>query len=248
MNLVRIALLAFFVAGCDNFAEVQKADTIEAYAQYLAENPKSRYRLEANSRLEGLYFETARKEKSLEAFDRYLEKYPNGTHAEAATEQREGFLFESVKATNTEESWTRYLETYPSGHKKHRQQAKRALLVVAYSQHISIGEAAISQVNLAEDPKGPMNGWGFKADITNNGDKTLQTLKLRIHYLDASGKSLDAREWPVVASSWPLPVAAEYEAPMKPGHTRTWDWSTGDLPADWAQKVRLEVSYVSYKQ
>jgi tetratricopeptide (TPR) repeat protein len=248
MNLARIALLAFFLTGCDNFAEVQKADTIEAYTQYLDENPDSRYRLEATIRLEELYFETARKDKTLEAFDRYLEKYPHGTHSTAAKEEREGFLFESVRETNTVESWTRYLEAYPSGYKAHRQEAKRGLIVAEYSAKIAIGEAAISQVNLAEDPKGPLNGWGFKAEVTNNGDMTLQTLKLRIHYLDESGKSLDAREWPVVASNWPLPMPAEYEAPMKPGHTRTWDWSTGDLPADWAQKVRLEVSYLSYKK
>ena len=247
MNFVRIGLLAFFIAGCDNYAEVQKTDSIEAYTQYLAENPDSRYRLEANIRLEELYFKTAQKEKSLDAFDRYLEKYPAGTHADAAREEREGFLFDWARETNTEEGWNRYLEAYPTGHKKHRQEAKRALLVVAYSANISIGEATITQVNLAEDPEGPLNGWGFTADVTNNGDKTLQTLKLRVHYLDLAGKSLDTREWPVVASTWPLPMPPEYEAPMKPGQTRPWEWSTGDLPADWGQKVRLEVSYISYK-
>jgi hypothetical protein len=248
MTFVRIGLLALFLAGCDNYAEVQQADNIEVYTQYLAENPDSRYRLEATIRLEDLYFEQARKKQTLEAFDLYLEKYPVGIHASAAREQREGFLFEWARETNTEEGWNRYLETYPTGHKKHRQEAKRALVVTAYSSNISVGEAEITQVNLAEDPEGPMNGWGFTADVTNNGDKTLQTVKLRIHYLDESGKSLDAREWPVVAATWPLPMPPEYAAPMKPGQTRAWEWSTGDLPADWAQKVRLEVSYISYKR
>ena len=247
MNLLRIGILAVLLTGCDDYPTVQKTDTIEAYTTYLAENPDSSYRFEAIIRLEELYIEKARKEKTLEAYDLYLEKYPNGTHAEAAVSEREEYLFLFAKKTNTVEAWQRYLDAYPKGYKKHRQEAKRALLVAEYTPSIAIGEPEITQVNLAEDPKGPLNGWGFKAEVTNNGDKTLQTLKLRIHYLDADGKSLDSREWPVVAANWPLPVEPQYEVPMKPGQTRTWEWSSGDLPEGWAQTAKLEVSYVSYK-
>ena len=77
--------------------------------------------------------------------------------------------------------------------------------------------------------------------------ETQGTVVRRFNHTDADGKSLDTREWPVVASNWPLPVEPEYEKPIKPGQTRVWQWSTGDLPEGWAQKAKLEVSYVAYK-
>jgi len=42
-----------------------------------------------------------------------------------------------------------------------------------------------------------------------------------------------------VAPSFPTPIEEEKKIPMASGETRTWEWTTGDLPDDWSGKVAV---------
>lgn len=233
-------LFALTLAACaDPFAAAQKADTIEAYEQYLADHAEGRFAIQAKARLEQLYLEKARAEKSLEAYDAYLARFPEGALHDKALTEREEFLFEWARATDTLAAWEKFLEEYPRAHKDRRNKARNMVGVHGYRQHLHIGEVTIEQVNLAEDPEGPKDGWGFRADVTNNGPSVIASLWLTIDYLDAEGRALDSREWPVVAPRFPVPMEEEHLLPMKPGETRQWFWSTGNLPETWSQQVRL---------
>lgn len=238
-------LFALTLAACaDPFAAAQKADTIEAYEQYLAEHPDGRFAIQAKSRLEQLSYEKARAEKSLEAYDAYLERFPDGAlHAKALAE-REEFLFEWARATDTLAAWEKFLDEYPKAQKERRNKARNMVAVHGYREHLTIGEPVVEQVNLAENPDGPKDGWGFSADVTNNGPETIASLWLTIEYLDANGRALDSREWPVVAPRFPVPMEEEHLLPMKSGETRRWFWSTGSLPDTWSQQVRLYPSRI----
>lgn len=235
-------------ACAEPFAAAQKADTIEAYEHYLAENPEGSFAIQASGRLEALYIEKAKADGELASYDAYLERFPEGAMRERALAERESFLYAWSQEVNTAESWQKYLDEYPKGKKKQRQHARRMIKVHDYLPHLEISPVRQAQVNLAEDPEGPLNGWGFEADVTNNGTQTIREMRLTIQYLSPEGGVLDEREWPIVAEYWSVPVEEERKVPMAPGQTRTWEWTTGDMPERWDRQTRLFVSRISLQE
>lgn len=240
-------VVAALTACGDNFAAVQKEDTIEAYEAFLEANPDSRWTMQANARLEDLYLQKARDEKSLEAYDGYLERFPEGALRQKALGEREEFLFDWAKGEGTQEAYERYLKEYPKGDKKMRKQAERMMAVYAYLPNVTLSEVKITQVNMAEDPKGPLDGWGFAVDVTNNGDKAIEDMRLRIKYLSPEGGALREKEWPVVAKDFGIPMEEEKKVPIQPGETRTWFWTDGVIPESWMEKkgTRIDVTRIT---
>ncbi len=106
---------------------------------------------------------------------------------------------------------------------------------------ISIGPVEMEQVNLAENPEGPLDGYGFYVDVTNTGEKPIVSLTLEISYLNVDGRTLDRKFWPAVAPRLPggLPMAEGFSKPIAPGEVRTWEWTDGDLPEAWSKKVKV---------
>lgn len=240
--LLLLLPLAVALSACQTpFAKAQEEDSIEAYEAFLQAQPNSPFVTQAEIRLEELYLEKAREDKTLEAYDAYLERYPKGQHTEKATEERRDFLFGWASEQDTVEAWQKFLDEYPTGDRKLKVEARQRLNMAQNRDLVTIGPVSIEQVNLAENPDGPLDGWGFYADVTVAGDKDVKELDLEVAYLGAEGQVLDTREWPVVAPRLPgnLPVEEEFKVPMKPGETRTFEWTTGDLPAGWAKKARL---------
>jgi tetratricopeptide (TPR) repeat protein len=240
-------LVALLTACGDDFTAVQKADTIEAYEAYLEANPDSRWTLQAEGRLEGLYLEKARAEDSLEAYDAYLERFPKGTLRAKAFEEREEFLFDWARGEDTQASWQTFLDEYPKGDKKRRKQAERMIEVHEYLDKVTLSDTRVEQVNMAEDPKGPKDGWGFAVDVTNNGDESITDMRLVIQYLSPEGGVLREKEWPVVAPKFPIPMEEEKLVPIAPGETRTWWWTDGVIPERWLEekKTRIKVTRIS---
>ena len=108
-------------------------------------------------------------EAKLASFDRYLERFPEGHYKDKAMAGREKFLFEWAKAENTTAGWKRFLAEYPKAKdKKRRKHAKRMVKVTEYTPHVGLSPARIERVNLAEDPEGPLNGYGFEVDVTTS--------------------------------------------------------------------------------
>lgn len=245
-TLIGATLLA--ACGGDGYSEVQRADTIEAYSTYLTEHPDGQYRLEAETRLEALLYEKATLDKTLEAFDAYLATFPEGRRRDAIFDAREVALFDWARRTHTSEAWASFLADYPKADRGRRSKAKSMIAAFAYAPNLEIGEVAIRQVNLAEDPAGPLDGWGFEVPVTNRGNDTLESAWLTIEYLDDQGRALEYRDWPIVAQDWPSPVEESAKKPMKPGETRTWLWTSGQLPPSWSKQARVYLSQVKTLQ
>lgn len=237
------ALLLALATGCGSpFADAQEQDTIAAYEAFLAENPNSPYTLQAQTRLEQLYLDKARADKTLESYDTYLEKFPKGTLRDKALEERRDFLFAWADAENTVAGWNKFLEEYSTGgDKKQRKEARKRLRMAEHRDKVELAPVEMEQVNLAENPDGPLDGWGFFVDVTNVGQEAIGHLYLKVSYLDASGKALDSDSWPVATKVNPggIPIEEEFKQPLKPGDTRTWVYTTGDMPAGWSKKVSV---------
>jgi hypothetical protein len=239
-----VALLT--LGACDPFPAVQKEGTIEAYEQYIKENEGSTYIMQAKNELEALYLSKANENPSLESYDFYLDRWPEGVYVDQVKKDRQDFLFAWAETENTPEGWQKFLDEYKNADKKLKKQARSYMKVAKYSDHFELGDTRIEQVNLAEDPEGPLNGWGIFVPVTNTGKQTIEIMSLTVAYLDADGRRLDSDTFPVVAPDFGIPMEEERKIPMKPGETREWWWTTGDTPPGWAKKVKVQVSSIHF--
>ena len=242
--MAAVAGLVALQVGCtDPFEVAQSEDTVEAYEKYLADHPNAPMALAASARLEALLLEKAKADKSLEQYDAYLKRFPEGEQHARALKEREALLFSEAKRSNTPELWKRYLEDYRKGDKNRKRLAEEMVQVHEYLEHVSLSETKSQQVNLAEDPKGPLNGWGFVVEVTNTGSETVKDMWLTIEYLDMDGNPLEDDRWPIVAApESTVRIQEEFREPLLPGQSRTWEWTTGDLPEDWDRETRVYVS------
>ena len=240
--LTRFALVAALLVGCsDPYGEAQKADTIAAWETFIEENPKNPKRSMGQIRLEELYLEAARTSGTLDGYDTYLAKYPKGKLNEAAVKERRTFLMDWARTENTVEAWEKYLADYPASRSAGGREAKARLNMAKHRTKISLGPTKMERVNLAENPEGPLDGYGFYVDITNSGKTPIEYLNIMISYLDAEGKPLKSSKWPAVATRLPagLPMPEGFSKPIAPGETRQWEWTTGDIPDGWAKKTTV---------
>lgn len=246
MRLTIIALSLSALIACDSgpdFTAVQAEDTIEAYEKFLAADPTTIYKPQVDVRLEELYFEKAKADGSIAAWDAYFAKYPDGKHAKEAQGLKEDAGFAVAQKLNTVDGYRKFLADFPAASPKHASQADGMVAVADYGK-LTVAEPVVAQVNLAEDPKGPMNGWGVSAAITNAGDKTFKYVNVTVDLLGDDGALLDRKSWPLTSTTWSVPATDEQKTPLAPGQTRTWSWSAAldGVPADWHQKVAIYVT------
>lgn len=238
----RVVLVSLLLSACsDPYREAQKADSIATWEQFIADNPKNPNRSMGQIRLEELYLEAARTAKTLEAYDTYLAKYPKGKMIEKAHKERREFLLDWTRNEDSVESWKKYLEEYPASRSAGGREAKARLNMARHKDDITIGPVKMEQVNLAENPDGPMDGYGFYVDVTNKGDSPIQYLNMQISYLDEKGAVLSASKWPAVATRLPasLPMEEGFDKPIAKGETRQWEWTSGKSPEGWSKKVSV---------
>jgi hypothetical protein len=235
------ALLLALIAGCaDPLADAQRANTIEAWEAYLATNPEGSDKMVADARLMILLTERARKDKTLAAYDAVIKRYPKHREIKTLKEERCAIAFTEAEATNTAEGWKKFLDENPDASKGQKDRARGFVAILDYGG-IQMGEIKMEQVNLAENPKGPKDGWGFQVSFTNAGSKDIEYMNIEIRYLDDQGRTLSSEKWPLVAQSGPggMPVSEATTKPLKAGQSRVWDYSTGNVPSNWGKQVKI---------
>jgi hypothetical protein len=234
-------LIATLLMGCDDpFADAQKANTIDGWEQYLATKPSGADAMVAQKSLAQLMVDKARETKSLADYDAVIKRFPDYKDIKTLQDERTIIAYTQADSANTLEAWKKFLDENPDATKLQKDRARGMVGVAEYGK-LQVGQVAMEQVNLAEDPKGPKDGWGFKVPITNSGDKEIEYLSIEIRYLDAAGKQLSSEKWPLVAQQGPggVPVSDETTKNMKPGETRVWDYTTGNVPPAWSKQVQV---------
>lgn len=234
-------LIATLLMGCaDPLADAQKANTIEGWEQYLATKPDGTDKMVAEKSLAVLMVEKARQTKTLADYDAVIKRFPNHKEIKDLQTERTVIAYTEADKANTAEAWKKFLDENPDATKLQKDRARGMVGVAEYGK-IQVGTVAQEQVNLAEDPKGPKDGWGFKATFTNAGDKEINYLSVEIRYLDASGAQISSEKWPLVAQQGPggVPVSEETTKPMKAGESRVWEFTTGNVPEAWSKQVQV---------
>jgi len=77
-----LLVLTVIIAGCattqNRWQKVESADTIEAYEEFLKENPEDSYAEKAKERIMELRYTQAVKENTIPAYQKFIENYPEG--------------------------------------------------------------------------------------------------------------------------------------------------------------------------
>lgn len=240
--MFRHALLLVLLAGCaDPFGDAKKADTIEAWEQFLASKPGGTDKMMAEKRLEELLVKRAEDSKKLEDYDAVLKRFPKSKKKKDMQAGRANAAFAAAEAAATVEGWEAFLKQNEFADGALKKRAGAMLEVARYASSLAMTPPLVEAVNLAEDPKGPKDGWGVSTEVTNNSDKTFDFLTMEVQFLDAEGKKLKAVSYPLVAQSGPggMPIEEAYQAPLAPGDKRTWRYTTGEVPEGWNQSVNV---------
>lgn len=255
-RILVIVLLGSSLVGCSSkpsFRAVMESGDPAAFEDWLktADKTDADY-VTAYVRLEKILYENAQKESTVQAYDRFFARYPATKHEsyppgftplfhDKAWKDRENVLWTWADQNSSKESFERFLKDYPKAGKKRKADAKRRVHMLENLDKVSIGAVRQERVNLAENPEGALDGWGFWVDVTNVGQVPIERLTLAIYYLGDEGRVIDRDEWPVVAKRLPgnMPFKDGFDKPMAPGETRTWEWTTGELADGWSQQVRM---------
>lgn len=244
-SLVALAATLALTACGPSYEEYRKLDTIEGWEEFISQaNPNNPHYYKAENRLAELEFEVAKAEGTPAALDAFLEKFSEPQFApirKKCDAEREDVVYNWADETGTAAAWEQFLAEFPKTKRKRKLEARKRIKVGQYLDQIVVGPVRQERINLAEDPEGPLNGWGWEADITNNTPKAWYKLTLGLFFLDDDGRVVDRRDWPVVAKYLPgyLPYETGFDKPMEPGETRTWQYTDGDVPEGWNRKVRV---------
>ena len=239
---MRYLLLLALLGGCaDPFEDTKKVDTIEAWDKYLATDPSGSRQLFAADRLEELMTTKAEASGLPQDYDAILKRFPDTRAKKKLQEARVKVALAIATAENTPEAWQKFKDENPFAEPGLIKQAQGRVEMAQYAPKLGIAEPAVKQINLAEDPKGPLNGWGFSTTVTNNGDRSIARLNVEVELLDDKGGVLKAYSYPVVAGSLPggMPMPEGFDKPMAPGDTRPWAYSTGEVPDGWSKQVKI---------
>lgn len=248
MSLPALLLIALLAGCADPYEDARKADTIEAYEKFLAENPDHARTGMAKGRLAELTLEGVRKVGTLEAYDDFIAKFPKGKAHQTAMKERKPLLLAWAEAQDSVEGWQKVLDDYSKGDRKLMLGAQRRLAAARDRGFVGLGELTQAQVNAAGDPKGALDAWQFSAPITNKGTLPARHMVISASFLKEDGSLLTAREWPVVSKRLPeaLPMPPGFDTPMAPGETRTWTFKATNLPEGWT-KVSLALAEVRWE-
>jgi len=106
--------------GCasiqNQWREASSVNTIGAYEDFLARNPRSEYSTEARSRLAKLSFDQARRSDSIVAYQEFLNKYKDTPSATEARERLATLVFEECKKENTVQSYMAFVQKHKGTH------------------------------------------------------------------------------------------------------------------------------------
>ena len=241
----------FALAGCDSqqgaLRDAQIAGTPDAYEAFLARYPDSVYADSVRTSIEELRYSNAKNGADSALWRDYLEHHPQGKHVKHARRMEDEVSFNEADAIRTPASYQAYLDSHPSG--EFVRGARGELDELGYLDNVLIDNYRVEKINLAKDPKGPLNGWGMYADVHNNGDRILIEVKLELQFLGAAGTVLDTRKWWAVAPElMGMPTPPRIVPPLRPEDSREFQFTTGEPPEGWNETFQLVILNLRFRE
>ena len=241
------SLLLFGCAEQKALSDAQAAGTPEAYEAFLENFPSSVHAEILRVQIEDLRYHAAKDGEGPEGWREYLKHHPEGKHVKAAKRHEDEASYQAAEKARTTEGFQQYLDSHPDG--KFVQKARAEMDEIAYQDKVSIANYRVEKVNLARDPKGDLNGWGLYADVTNNGERILTEVELKLEFKDAAGKTVGDRTWWVVAEELVgMPTPPRIKPPLRAGDSREFQFTTGEPPEGWGETFTLTATNLRFRQ
>lgn len=122
MKNFRTFFLVFFVILAISNCSKQKSPlekakdigTIEAFENFISENPESEFIIEAQMTLDSLRFEKISKSDSIETFESLIANYPQSRFIQQAKDSIMSIHFHEAQSTNTILAYETFIEKYPN--------------------------------------------------------------------------------------------------------------------------------------
>ena len=249
MNRLLVPLiLTFLLSACEGMAlhDAELEGSPEAYEAFLAEHPDSEKAPELRERIDRLRFLRAKADKSSGAMREYTTLHPDGQYIDEARKVEDELSYNEAAAEHTAEAYQAYLDSHPDGARV--EEARFAGDQLTYIPRMLIGPLQVEPVNMAKDPKGPLNGYGVQAELTNGGDRSLRVVEVAVDYLGGSGAAVQSDKWWVVAPDLGgFPTPPEMKPTLHPKQSRMFSWSTAEKPGGWADgRFGLRVTKVEF--
>jgi len=121
--------------------EVHSTDTIEAYEEFLRNQPKGEFAEKARQRIMELYYDQACAEDTIEAYEEFLRAQPKGEFAEKARQRIMELYYDQAGAENTAQAYRDFLIRYPKTAYTSKIQSRIEELDFANAQLIGTTEA-----------------------------------------------------------------------------------------------------------
>lgn len=249
-TLLLILLMMVPLLGCEGNAlhDAELMDSPESYESFLAKYPESAEAPRLRTRIDELRFSRAKADKSSQAMRDYLTHHPDGTFVDEARKLEDEIAHREAAHAHTPEAYVAYLDSHPDG--TFVEEARFAHDQLTYLPKITIADQRVEPINMARDPKGPLNGWEIFAEVVNGGDRSLRTVEMAIDYLSPNGSPVKSDKWWAVAPDLGgFPTPPEMKPTLHPGQSRTFRWTTAEVP-DGAQSASfaLRVTKVTFKK
>ena len=247
--LTTLFVLVSLVGCADPYGDAKKLDTIEAYEAFLAGSPGGADKLMAGSRLEELMVKRAIDSHAIADYDAALKRFPSTRKKKELQSGRANAAFALAEADGSTEAWKSFLAENAFADAPLKKRAKAMVDVAEFSAKVALSEPVVEPVNLGGDPKGAMDGWGIRTNVSNNSETALEYANIELQFLDANGAKLKAVSWPAAAQSAPGGMPMD-EATMKPlahGETRPWAYTSGELPEGWLEAKKVKVLLIAAK-
>jgi hypothetical protein len=154
-----------------------------------------------------------------------------GANGTAAMKAYSGLAWQAAVADGSLEAMQKFVDDFTAVDRVTRNRSKGRLAVLQYGK-LDVSAPRVEKVNLAENKKGPLDGWGVSVDVTNNGDQTLAFVGMTVDWLapdgsivGGTGRTAATHDYPLTSDHWTMPATEEQQTPMKPGEKRTWQWT-----------------------
>ncbi|MBK7860776.1 MAG: HEAT repeat domain-containing protein [Archangiaceae bacterium] len=154
VSLLLLLTGPFFGCRGSAFATASKADSIDAYRQFLAKNPSDENADAARERLAELELAEARRVHTVVAYKRYLDEHPEGERARQASQLLEALRFNAAQQRNTALSWRQFIKDHPDG--AHREEAEASLTRAELAELSKLDDVELARMASAhpDDPRG----------------------------------------------------------------------------------------------
>ena len=251
---IRLSLLvlaaSLLMLGCAEqkaLSAAQANGSPEAYEAFLEQHPSSVHAPILRQQIEDLRYHAAKDGEGPDAWRAYLDHHPEGKHVKEAKRYEDEASFQQADAARTTEAYQAYLDSHPTG--KQVKRARAEMDELAYQDQVSVENLRVERVNLANDPKGDMNGWGLYADVTNHGKRILVEVELLLEFTDESGKVIGDRTWWVVAEQLlGMPTPPRIMPPLRAEQSREFQFTTGEPPEGWNDTFTLKVTNLRFRE